>query len=134
QDWMCEPAVIHGGTFAGQRFVGNGLDVLTHQQLTVENLLDLRENFPFIRWLPALQGEWLDDYLLHVDLYAEAGVDLVAEPLVGLGSVCRRQATSEIEHLVGSLAALGLRLHGFGVKTLGLARYGRHLVSADSLA
>lgn len=53
---------------------------------------------------------------------------------MGLGSVCRRQATGEIEAIASFLNALGLRLHGFGVKAMGLARYAEHLTSADSLA
>ena len=67
-------------------------------------------------------------------MYARAGIDLTREPLVGVGSVCRRQATGEIEDIVYSLASLGLRLHGFGVKVRGLARYAGYLASADSLA
>ncbi|MGH8933286.1 MAG: DUF7221 family queuine tRNA-ribosyltransferase-like protein [Egibacteraceae bacterium] len=51
------------------------------------------------------------------DLYERAGVALTTEPLVGVGSVCRRQASAEITGLLTSLAALGLRLRGFGVKT-----------------
>jgi hypothetical protein len=39
-------------------------------------------------------------------LYDQAGVDLDEVPLVGLGSVCRRQATSEIEHLIRRLQPL----------------------------
>jgi len=69
------------------------------------------------------------------DLYAAAGIDLAAEPLVGLGSVCRRQATAEAHQIITALHARGItRLHGFGVKILGLARYGHLLASADSLA
>jgi hypothetical protein len=60
-------------------------------------------------------------------------VPLADYPLVGLGSVCRRQATDEIDTIVRSPGAV-LPLHGFGVKTDGLARYGRWLESADSLA
>jgi hypothetical protein len=48
--------------------------------------------------------------------------------------VCRRQATGEIGAIACELAAAGLRLHGFGVKQHGLARYADHLASADSLA
>jgi hypothetical protein len=55
-------------------------------------------------------------------------------PLVGLGSVCRRQATGQIGAITGELTGLGLRLHGLGVKRRGLARYADHLASADSLA
>ena len=68
------------------------------------------------------------------DLYAAAGIDLAAEPIVGLGSVCRRQATSEIAEIVATFEARGLRLHGFGVKTDGLGDYGDQLASADSMA
>jgi hypothetical protein len=61
-------------------------------------------------------------------------VDLAATPLVGLGSVCRRQATREIGVIVTELAGLGLRLHGFGIKRRGLADYADSLASADSMA
>ena len=58
-----------------------------------------------------------------------------AEPLVGLGSVCRRQATTCIELIITALRACGItRLHGFGVKITGLTRCGPLLASADSLA
>ena len=81
-----------------------------------------------------VQGWRLADYLACVDLYASAGVDLAALPRVGLGSVCRRQSTAEIAVIVTALAALGLRLHGFGIKTSGLGQYGHLLASADSMA
>jgi hypothetical protein len=73
-------------------------------------------------------------YLACIDRYSAAGVDPAAVPLVGLGSVCRRQATGEIGTITAELARRGLRLHGFGVKQQGLARYADHLESADSLA
>ncbi len=69
-----------------------------------------------------------------MDMYARSGIDLTAEPLVGLGSVCRRSATNEIAQIAGELADCGLRLHGFGVKTRGLSVYAHDLASADSLA
>ena len=135
QDWMCEPWVITGGVHGRVRFAGTGLDVLAHQHLTVENFCLLREEFAScVPWIPVLQGWTLGDYLRCVELYRQAGVDLAAEPLVGLGSVCRRQSTAEIAAIVGTLAGLGLRLHAFGVKRAGLAQYGPQLASADSLA
>jgi hypothetical protein len=134
QDWMCEPAVIHGGTWNGNTFAGTGLSVPIHQELTIDNLLYLRENFPAAPWIPVLQGWTLDDYLSHADQYAAAGIDLASEPLVGLGSVCRRQSTSEIGAITGTFKARGYKLHGFGVKTAGLSHYAHNLDSADSLA
>jgi hypothetical protein len=61
-------------------------------------------------------------------------VDLTAQPLVGLGNVCRRQATSDIAEITRVLAHAGLRLHGFGVKVRGLDHLAGWLTSADSLA
>lgn len=150
QDWMCEEIVIRGGIGQrGQVFHGTrearglkpgdpeqGLTtaVRIHQRKTVDNLIELRSLAPEIPFIPVLQGNSLADYV-HCDrLYAEAGVDLAAEPVVGLGSVCRRQATDEIRDIVEHFAAKGYRLHGFGVKTLGLAQYADDLVSADSMA
>src|SRR5690606_9297298 len=83
---------------------------------------------------PVLQGYTLDEYLRCVDLYDRAGVDLTREPVVGLGSVCRRQGTAEAERIIATLASMGLRLHGFGFKLQGLVRVGRLLASADSMA
>jgi hypothetical protein len=124
-DWMCEPWIIDK----------TGLSVREHQERTVQNYLDLdtawgvANNPPFI---PVLQGWTLDDYLACLKLYDEAGV---GGPLFGLGSVCRRQDTLEIEIITSALKAPHtINLHGFGVKRKGLERYARHLESVDSLA
>lgn len=124
QDWMCEPVML----------ARTGLSVREHQERTIANYLHLRAMAPHLPFLPVLQGWTPAEYLTCVDLYTSAGIDLARQPLVGLGSVCRRQSTSVIAGLVRELASGGLRLHGFGVKTLGLARYAGHLGSADSLA
>lgn len=153
QDWMCEPWVIFGRRegdpkgpqwFHGTREVrGVGPDepeqdlvdaVRFHQERTVENLVELRLLAPEIPWMPVLQGWSLADYLECSARYGAAGVDLATEPVVGLGSVCRRQATAEIAEIAATFADRGLRLHGFGVKTNGLADYGPDLMSADSMA
>jgi hypothetical protein len=135
QDWMCEPVVIAGGQVGLLRFVGTGLSVAEHQRRTVDNLLQLRALAPDLPFIPVLQGYTVDEYLDCADLYACAGIDLTTEPLVGLGSVCRRQATSEAAAIIATLHAHGItRLHGFGIKTLGLTRYGHLLTSADSMA
>lgn len=134
QDWMCEPAIIHGGTFGAQTFAGTGLSVAEHQRRTVANYLRLRELAPDLPIIPVVQGWELPDYERCVDLYARAGIDLTREPTVGLGSVCRRQSTAEGAAIVTTLAAHGLNLHGFGFKTLGLAKVGHLMVSADSAA
>ena len=121
QDWMCEPIVISGGQAGRLRFAGTGLTVAEHQRRTVANLAQLRALAPDLPWLPVLQGYTTAEYLACADMYAAAGIDLTAEPLVGLGSVCRRQATGEAHQIITALHRRGItRLHGFGVKILGL--------------
>lgn len=124
QDWMCEPFML----------ARTGKTILQHQELTMRSYLDLASLSPSIPWTPVIQGYSIDDYLRHVDMYANHGVDLAKLPIVGLGSVCKRQATDEVSGIVRALSALGISLHGFGVKTQGLAKVSGVLRSADSLA
>jgi len=111
-----------------------GMSTYEHQARTVDNFLHLRDLAPDLPIVPVLQGFEIRDYQVCVDLYERAGVDLANEQVVGLGSVCRRQATEEIDLIASMLHARGLKLHGFGVKTHGLAAYAPCLASADSLA
>lgn len=124
QDWMCEEKIR----------ARRGFTVEDHQRFTIESLLHLRVAFPHAPWAPVLQGQSPGDYLAHVASWSAAGVDLAAEPIVGVGSVCRLQSSARIEAVIRPLARLGLRLHGFGMKLSGLARVGHLLVSADSMA
>jgi hypothetical protein len=131
QDHMCEPWII----------AKTGSTVEEHQRRTVENFLRLSELWPTVSkednpLRPVLQGWTMQDYLRCWDMYEAAGVDLGEYPVVGLGSVCRRQATGEIAHLVSTLRERDPRisLHGFGVKAGGLNRIAHLLNSADSMA
>jgi hypothetical protein len=125
QDWMCEPAIT----------ARTGLTVAAHQRHTITSVLTLRNTDPGLPVIPVLQGWTVTDYLRCADSYQRAGIDLNAEPVVGLGSVCRRQATTSIELIIGALHAHGITgLHGFGVKLHGLVRCGHLLASADSMA
>lgn len=122
QDWMCEPFML----------TRTGKTVAQHQALTVENFLRLAESSaPFV---PVLQGWTMDDYRRHADAYAAAGVDLRRFPVVGIGSVCRRQASTEAANIVRGVQehVPGIQLHGFGFKKLGLRKC--TLASADSMA
>jgi hypothetical protein len=130
QDWMCEDLII----------AKTGLDVLEHQYRTIENLDALRSFDPTLlpampRFIPVVQGKRVDEYVRHAGMYKAAGIDLTTEPLVGVGSVCRRQGTEEAKKIFEALHAAGVtRLHGFGLKKTGLALYGHLLTSADSMA
>lgn len=125
QDWMCEPWIT----------AKTGLTVSEHQDRTIQSVLHLRDKAPHLPFVPVLQGWALDDYMAHVVKYEAAGIDLFAEPVVGVGSVCRRQSTSEAGQIFTELHAAGLRnMHGFGVKANGLKKYGHLLNTADSMA
>src|SRR5579859_3032474 len=134
QDWMCEPWIIHGGNGAP----GTHLSVGEHQRRTVANFLELQALWPQVSdsecpFMPVLQGWTIGDYLHCADRYAAAGVKLAEYPVVGVGSVCRRQGTVFAAALVEMLSP-DLALHAFGVKTQGLLTFGHQLTSADSMA
>ncbi|GAA3068470.1 hypothetical protein GCM10010464_35860 [Pseudonocardia yunnanensis] len=126
QDWMCEPFVTNK----------TGLSRLEHQKRTVHNGLEFRSIAPDLPIILVVQGLFEDEYLACLDMYRSAGVDLAAEPVVGVGSVCRRQGTREAASIIAAIcrAVPGIRLHGFGIKTSGLRDYGSLLHSADSMA
>jgi hypothetical protein len=124
QDWMCEAAILRK----------TGLSVAKHQQRTVENYDRLLDLAPDVPWIPVLQGWEPGDYMRCVDLYLQRGHALGQLPLVGVGSVCRRQHTAVAELIIRGLSGLGIRLHAFGFKTQGLMRVSDALRSCDSLA
>jgi hypothetical protein len=123
-DHMCEPWILAktGGT------------VEEHQRLTLENYLQLKSKAPDLPWVPVLQGWTITDYWRHAEAFARAGVDLAALPLVGVGSICRRQGTTGAGVILATLATSQLRLHAFGMKVSGLRLSAGAVVSTDSLA
>lgn len=123
QDWMCEPKMLKM----------TGLTVAQHQERTIDSYIELKSAIDF-RWTPVLQGWKAEDYWHHWERYEKRGVSLESLPLVGIGSICRRQGTSEAEDIICSLAKAGLRLHGFGFKQQGLEVCHKYLASADSMA
>lgn len=132
QDSMCEPFVLDRIA----QLTGTRPSVQDQQRATVANYLRLRELLEDtgVRVIPVLQGWTVAEYAACWTLYDDAGVDLATLPLVGIGSVCRRQGTEEVATLLRALADAGLQLHGFGVKLTGLRRVADVLASADSLA
>ena len=134
RDWMCEPLIINGGWAGKLYFVGTKLSVRRHQELTVADYLDLVGRAPELPWLPVLQGWTMDDYLRCADLYYRAGVSLHTLPLVGVGTICRRQGTKEAARILGRLASEGFHLHAFGLKETGIPNVAPFLESSDSMA
>ena len=121
---MCEPWII----------AKTGKSVREHQELTVQNYLWLRDELVGFPVVPVLQGFSEDEYHACAAMYASAGVRLEQYPVVGIGSVCRRQGTVEATRIVRSISQLGIRLHGFGFKTTGLHRCYPELASSDSMS
>jgi hypothetical protein len=124
---MCEPFIL----------ARTGLDVATHQRLTIERYDALRTLVGDAAYvLPVLQGFQPSEYVDHLRQYGER---LRPGQWVGVGSVCKRNANPNAVAAV-LLAIAGerpdLKLHGFGVKktslTSDLIRSLLH--SADSLA
>lgn len=124
QDWMVEPTV---------RAITRK-SVAEHQRLTIESLMTLRTIAPGLPWAPVLQGWFEGDHNEHLAMYAANGIDLRCEPIVGVGSVCRRQGTEEADRIVRRLAACDLKLHLFGYKATGLPHVLHYCESADSMA
>lgn len=124
QDWMCEPVITKK----------TGLTVEDHQRKTIENYLELKSLAPDLPFIPVVQGWTPVSYLEHVEQYDRAGIRLSDLPLVGVGTVCRRQGSIQGSHIVSLLHAEGIRIHGFGVKITGLKTYHGKIASSDSLA
>ena len=124
QDWMCESSAL----------AVTGQDVDTHQRRTIESYMQLREIAPHLPWAPVLQGFAPGDHERHLAMYYRQGIDLRCAPVVGVGSVCRRQGMADADAIVRSLSGANLRLHLFGYKFSGLPQTLLWVRSADSLA
>lgn len=124
QDWMCEPSMLKK----------TGKTVQEHQTLTINNFIELRQLAADLPIIPVLQGWVQADYHRHADQYAARGINLETEPIVGVGSVCRRQGTIEATQIFRTLADRGLSLHAFGLKMQGLKTSAGIVKSSDSMA
>jgi hypothetical protein len=123
-DWMTEQEVLKK----------TGLTVAHHQMWTLLNFVSLLNEAPDLPWVPVLQGLSWGDYMRHTDMYRDSGVDLKAFPVVGVGTMCRRQGTTTPNAVLATLHSMGLKSHAYGYKLKGLALAHPHLESSDSLA
>ncbi len=107
-----------------------------HQTRTIDNLISLRELAPEVQWICVLQGSSPEDYISHAEAYGRAGIDLRKEPIVGLGSVCRRKRLDDAVKVIKILAGpkWKLRLHGFETDGFKNKIVAEGLTSADSMA
>lgn len=124
RDWMCEPMML----------AKTGLSIADHQARTIESYINLMAIAPQLPWMPVLQGWECDSYLDHIDQYARAGVDLTSLPVVGVGTICKRQSSKKAARIIRAIAMQGVRIHAFGVKADGVRLFGDFIESADSMA
>lgn len=120
QDWMCEPFILRN----------TGKTLHQHQRNTVRSYLILQDLGPEIPWLPVLQGLSLEDYQRCLAMYRAAGC---TNTYFGIGSVCRRQATADIERTIEVLSR-DVALHAFGFSLRGLKNAHANIYTADSMA
>lgn len=126
QDYMCEPFMLDR----------TGMDVATHQRLTIERYDALLAEDVGTYILPVLQGYRPHEYVAHL---AQYGARLVSGAWVGVGSVCKRNGDpAAIRDVLYAIRRTrpDLRLHGFGIKRTALssALVRDYLHSADSMA
>lgn len=124
QDWMCEPSVL----------AKTRLSIRKHQELTVDNLIELRTINPDLNIIPVLQGWDPPDYAYHIEMYSRRGIDLASEKLVGVGTMCRRASVRNVHQLIVDISSMGIKLHCYGVKSDGMPLFGSIITSADSMA
>jgi hypothetical protein len=124
QDWMCEPHILRK----------TRLTVNEHQRATVANYLLLKQLAPDLPWMPIIQGYKLSQYRDCIYRYADAGVALTNLPIVGVGSICRRQHTNEVARIINIIHGWGIKIHAFGLKIQGLRLVANRVESADSMA
>lgn len=128
QDSICTPEVRD----RIEVVTGHRPSVAELQSATVANYLRLREIAPDLPIAPTVQGDTFADYLACADLFAVHGVDLAAEPVVGVGSLVGK-TPGFIDAVALALTERGItRLHGFGVKGSGLDAAGHRMASVDS--
>lgn len=127
QDYMCEPFML----------AKTGMDIQTHQRLTIERYDAIKAaGTGGVYLMPVLQGFAPEDYVRHIRQY---GARLCPGAWVGVGSVCKRNGDpASIEEVLLAIKRErpDLRLHGFGVKTtaLGSGLVRQLLHTADSMA
>lgn len=126
QDWMCEEIAL----------AKSRRTVAEHQQLTVNSWIALNSMDASLPWAPVIQGYTRDDYLRCIDLYdRHTATDLRKLPVVGVGSICRRQGIAESREILLAIRAAGFHnIHAFGLKINGLRLSQDIISSADSMA
>jgi len=130
-DWMCEETQLKK----------TGKTITEHQQLSLENQIKLYELLedswikPHCGLIGTIQGWDIPEYIDHIDQLREHDMIL---PRMGIGSICRRGESDNIEAVCKAIRKElpDTHLHGFGVKNVVLRRPSMYdyLDSVDSLA
>ena len=126
QDWMCDPVV--------RRVTGKSTE--EHQEMTIQNYVDLIPHVNGTRIIPVIQGFKSAEYARHVRQYGDL---LTPGQWVAVGSLVSR--SNDPVQMLRILEAVkserpDLHLHGFGLKSISLKdkRICDLLYSSDSIA
>lgn len=109
QDYPCEPSIL-------QEY---DRTVEDHQRMTVDraraNLEAIDDRGIDVEPMAVLQGWETEDYVECIDMFREAGV---LTDYIGVGSVCRRNAETDIRDVLNTVhrELPNKKLHAFGVK------------------
>ena len=120
-DWCVEPEVAHDRDAVWDRISGT-------VRLNRDCLREARHLGIADRFMPVIQGWQVDDYLRCIDLM----FDLDPFPVVGVGSMCRRQVEGPtgilqvVHELDQALGDSRVKLHLFGLKSQGMAEVRAH--------
>lgn len=109
--------------------------VAIHQRLTAENGVELQRLAPDLPIRLSIQGLRVEHYIRAMDMYEyDYGIDLAQERVVGVGSVCRRQATREVVEIVAAIKKRkpGIRLHLYGLKIEGFRQLGEFFAEDEN--
>lgn len=113
QDWPCEAKAL----------AASGASIREHGRRSALSYVEctawwerLAPQFPS-PFRPIVQGGTAEEYLRCWDEFERLGVDMATQPLIAVGSMCRRERTEEIQDVVTALRErTSRRLHGYGVK------------------
>jgi len=127
RDYPCEPDVLE----SHNRTVSDHLNRTVRAHVS---LLDEYEDRSLASEpMAVIQGWEVADYVRHIDMLRDAGV---LTRVVGVGSVCRRNATGDILEVLNAVSrelSGNTRMHAFGVRLDVLREeYPRKLTSVDT--
>jgi hypothetical protein len=111
-----------------------GKSVEYHQMKTIENYAYMLSEAPSLPWIASIQGNTIEEYVHHREMYEKEGFKLGRIGIGGIGTSrgSSSSAQAECRKIVEEMC--DLHIHAFGIESLGIRAFGSYLMSADSMA